>query len=183
MNGVATIPNVISLFRLLAVPLTLWLLLEQAFTTAFWLFLVASFSDGVDGFIAKRLNSRTTLGAYLDPIADKALLMGVYIVLGLEGHLPMWLVTLAVFRDAVIVGGAMVFQGLTNQLRMQPLLSGKLNTLAQILLAGFVLAGLGLELPVAALTELLIYFVAVSILFSGGCYLVVWSQRAAESEE
>ncbi|MGB1548533.1 MAG: CDP-alcohol phosphatidyltransferase family protein, partial [Alphaproteobacteria bacterium] len=82
----ATIPNIISLLRLLAVPLMLWLLLGQIFTAAFWLFLAASISDGADGFIAKRFNARTTIGAYLDPIADKALLMGVYIVLGIEGY-------------------------------------------------------------------------------------------------
>ena len=183
MNGMATIPNIISLLRLLAVPLVLWLLLEQAFTAAFWLFLVASISDGVDGFIAKRFDSRTILGAYLDSIADKALLMGVFISLGVAGHLPMWLVMLSIFRDLMIVGGAMVFRGLTSQLHMQPLVSGKLNTLAQILLAGVVLAGLGLQLPVATLTEILVYFVAASTVFSGGCYIVVWSQRAAGLEE
>ena len=183
MSGMVTIPNVISLLRLLVVPLVLWLLLEQSFTVAFWLFLAASISDGIDGFIAKRLDCRTTLGAYLDPVADKVLLMGVYIVLGVAGHLPMWLVILSIFRDLVIIGGAVVFHGLTNQLHMKPLISGKLNTLAHILMAGVVLAGLGLQVPIITLTEILIYFVAATTVFSGGCYLVVWSLRAAGQEE
>lgn len=183
MNAIATIPNFISLSRLFAVPLMLWFLLEAAFVAAFWLFLIASISDGVDGFIAKRFNARSIVGAYLDPIADKALLMGVYIALGVAGHLPMWLVILAIFRDLMIVGGAMLCLGLTGTLKMQPLLSGKLNTLSQILLAGVVLAGLALEIPVGLLTEMLVYFVTTTILLSGGCYLIIWSRLAAALED
>ncbi len=183
MNGIVTVPNGISLLRLFAVPLMLWLLLEEAFAAAFWLFLIASISDGIDGFIAKRFNARSVVGAYLDPIADKALLMGVYITLGVAGHLPLWLAALAVFRDLIIVGGAVLFRGLTGNLKMEPLLSGKLNTLAQILLAAMALAGLGLNLPVAPLTEILVYFVTATLLYSAGCYLATWSWRASGLEE
>ncbi len=182
MKEAATLPNAISLLRLLAVPLMLWLLLDGNYGPAFWLFLVASVSDGVDGYIAKRFNSRSVVGSYLDPLADKALLMGVYVTLGLAGYLPMWLIVLAIFRDLMIVGGAALFLGLTGRLEMQPLMSGKLNTLAQILLAGVVLAGLGLGIPLATATTALVYFVAATVVFSGGCYLVVWSKRAAELE-
>ena len=182
-NGIVTVPNIISLLRLFSVPLVLWFLLEENFVAAFWLFLLASVSDGIDGFIAKRFNARSIVGSYLDPIADKALLLGVYIALGVAGHLPMWLVALVVFRDVMIVGGALLFLGLTGRLEVEPLRSGKLNTVAQIILAGMVLAGLALKIPVGPLIEGLIYFVSATVLFSGGCYLVTWSWLASGLEE
>ena len=182
-NGIITVPNIISLLRLLSVPLMLWFLLEENFVAAFWLFLVASISDGVDGFIAKRFNARSIVGSYLDPVADKALLLGVYITLGVAGHLPVWLVALVVFRDGMIVGGAILFLSLTGKFEVQPLLSGKLNTLAQILLAGMALAGPALQIPVGPLIEGLVYFVTATVLFSGGCYLVTWSWLASRLEK
>ncbi len=182
-NGIVTVPNIISLLRLFSVPLVLWFLLEENFVVAFWLFLLASISDGIDGFIAKRFNARSIIGSYLDPIADKALLLGVYIALGVAGHLPVWLVALVVFRDVMIVGGAALFLGMTGKLEVQPLLSGKLNTLAQILLAGAALAAPALQIPIGALIEGLVYFVMATVLFSGACYLVTWSWLAGELEE
>ena len=82
------LPNFITLARLLSVPVAVWLILEGEFTAAFWVFVAAGISDGIDGFIAKRFDRRTKLGALLDPIADKSLLVAVYITLGIAGHLP-----------------------------------------------------------------------------------------------
>ena len=99
------VANLISLARLLAVPLMIYLILQDAMAFAFWLFVVAGVSDAVDGFLARHLGQASELGAHLDPLADKVLLVGVYVTLGYLDHLPTWLVILVVFRDFLIIGG------------------------------------------------------------------------------
>src|SRR5690606_11391126 len=99
------VPNIISLCWLLCVPVTVFLILNGMMLPAFWLFVAAGVSDAVDGYLAKRLGQTSTLGSYLDPIADKALLVCVYLTLGQAGHLPTWLVIMVVSRDLLIVGG------------------------------------------------------------------------------
>ena len=96
------IPNLITLCRLAAVPLVIWLILDDDMMIAFWIFFAAALSDAADGIIAKHFDMETVFGAFLDPIADKALLVGVYLTLGNEGLLPTWLVILVVFRDILI---------------------------------------------------------------------------------
>ena len=99
------LPNLITLARLLSVPLTIWLIFSERYGAAFWVFVGAGVSDALDGYIAKRFDRRTRLGAMLDPAADKAMLVGVYVTLGLAGQLPSWLVALVVLRDVLIVLG------------------------------------------------------------------------------
>ena len=110
------------------------------------MFIAAGVSDAIDGFIAKNFNVRTTLGGYLDPLADKALLTSVYVTLGYEDHIEDWLVILIVFRDVLIIGGAILYQTLTQALTMQPLWISKINTVAQIMLAALLLGLLGYEI-------------------------------------
>ena len=102
------LPNLITLARLLAVPLVVFLILQGLMTAAFWMFFAAGISDAVDGYLAKRMDAVTELGTYLDPIADKTLLVAVYVTLGIAGHVPTWLVILVVSRDLLIIGGANV---------------------------------------------------------------------------
>src|SRR3954467_13950722 len=99
------LPNVITLARLASVPLAIWLVLGDRYAAAFWVFIGAGLSDAADGYIAKRFDRRTSLGAVLDPAADKALLTGLHVILFMTGHLPGWLVSLVVLRDALIVLG------------------------------------------------------------------------------
>src|SRR6201986_1719527 len=102
MSGLGlNLPNLISLGRLLLVPLAISLILDGRYWTAFWVFVVAGISDALDGFIAKRFNRRTRLGALLDPLADKVLLVSVYVTLGIAGQLWPWLVVLLVFPDLI----------------------------------------------------------------------------------
>jgi len=183
LRGVlAWLPNFISLARLLAVPVTVYLLLIGNFQAAFWLFLAAGVSDALDGAIAKHFNAASRVGAFLDPLADKALLMAIYLTLGYLEHMPLWLVILIVFRDLLIIGGAVLFHTLTHSLKMEPLFISKVNTVAQITLAGFVLARLGLEVPGGLLETLLIYAVAATTLASGAAYVVKWGLRAVNYE-
>lgn len=100
---VITIPNLISIMRLLLVPGVVLAMLQARWEWAFAGFVVAGISDGVDGFIARQFNQHSRLGAYLDPIADKLLLVSVFIVLGISGELPLWLVVAMVSRDGLII--------------------------------------------------------------------------------
>lgn len=177
------VPNLITLARLGSVPVVVWLILSGSLMAAFWVFLAAALSDAADGIIAKRFNVETVFGAYLDPIADKALLVSVYVSLGQQEHLESWLVIMVVFRDAVIVGGALLFQTVTSSLTMRPLTISKVNTFMQLLLAAVVLAVDGYRLDDFGAADLLAYAVAVTTVWSGGVYVIKWSQQAAAMEE
>lgn len=176
------LPNLITLARLLVVPLAIWLILKARYGAAFWLFVGAGVSDGLDGFIAKRFNRRTRLGALLDPIADKTLLVSAYVTLGWVGALASWIVILVVFRDVMIVGGFLLIQTTAAPKRFDPLYISKLNTLAQIGLVGFVLAQRGIGLGGAQLDSWLTILVAVTTLLSGFSYLVRWARILSRAE-
>jgi cardiolipin synthase (CMP-forming) len=174
-----SLPNFITLGRLLCVPLAIWLVLLDHLAAAFWVFIAAGLSDAVDGFIAKHFDQRSELGALLDPIADKALLVSMYVTLGLAKYLPVWLVILVVFRDALIIGGFLLVAALGYAMRWEPLLVSKLNTALQIGLIGVVLASLGLGLTVPRLATVLIYAVAATTTISGAGYLIRWTRALA----
>jgi len=171
------LPNLVTLARLLAVPLAVWLMVTLRYEAAFWLFISAGVSDALDGFLARRLGARSELGAYLDPLADKCLLVGAYVTLGFQGQIESWLVILVVFRDLLIIGGALLYHTLTHALTMQPLMVSKLNTLLQILLIGLLLARLGLGISAGDLEQILVYSVALSTLLSGAAYITIWGRR------
>lgn len=162
----------ITLGRLLAVPVTVWMILNDFILAAFWLFIAAGISDGVDGYLAKRWNEVTELGSYLDPLADKALLVSIYITLGVQGYLENWLVITIVFRDVMIVGAVILFQTMVRTLKMSPLFISKVNTVAQIGLAALVLGASGYGIDPGLFLELMIGIVAVTTLISGVSYLV-----------
>lgn len=175
--------NLITLARLVAVPAIVLLIVKDAMLPAFWLFLGAGVSDALDGILAKRFGMATVLGSYLDPLADKALLMSSYVALAVDGHLPVWLVMLVVFRDVVIVGGAILYQTLTGRLEMEPLTVSKVNTAAQIGLVVMVLASAAFGVEWNGAEKVLTVLVAITTLASGGCYLYVWGRRASEIED
>jgi cardiolipin synthase (CMP-forming) len=177
-----SLPNLITLGRLLCVPLAIWLVLSGETAAAFWLFIAAGLSDAVDGFIARRFNQRSSLGALLDPAADKALLVSMYVTLGIADHLPTWLVILVVFRDALIIGGFLLAAALGQQMRWEPLLISKVNTALQIALVGAVLAELGLGLALQRLASVLVYATAATTLISGAGYLMRWTRTLAGAE-
>jgi cardiolipin synthase len=168
--------NIISLARLLSVPLTVWLVLSGAWVAAFVWFLAAGLSDAVDGVLAKRYGMATELGGFLDPLADKALLVSIYVALGVQGHLPNWLVILVVSRDVLIVGGVLLSFAMALDLAIRPRFVSKANTVAQIALAAAVLGDLaGVPLPNFTIV-VLIATVTATTLASGAIYLVVWAR-------
>lgn len=181
-GSLSLLPNIITLARLLAVPVTVYILLQNEFAAAFWLFVAAGVSDAADGYLAKRFNAVSTIGAYLDPLADKALLVSVFVTLGFMGHVAQWLVILIVFRDLLIIGGAILYQTLTQSLEMRPLFVSKINTTVQIALAGVVLADLGLAWNPGILLTLLVYATAGTTLLSGAAYVAKWGWLAVMME-
>ena len=139
---------------------------------AFWLFIAAGVSDVVDGFIAKNFNARTELGAWLDPLADKALLAGIYLALAIGGGLPVWLAALVLARDLLIVAGVILIRRRNTVFRAVPLAIGKINTFAQILLAACAIADSGGWIELEAQVAVLIVLVATTTLLSGAGYAV-----------
>jgi cardiolipin synthase (CMP-forming) len=176
------LPNLITLARLLAVPAAIWFILNERHAAAFWVFVAAGLSDALDGYIAKRFNRSTELGALLDPAADKALLTGVYLTLGIVGHLPAWLVFLVILRDFLIVLGYIALRSSAAATNFGPLYISKINTLVQIALIGFVLARLGLGVEAGWETALLIAAATVTTVWSGLSYLARCARILAGTE-
>ena len=174
-----SVANLVTLARLLSVPLAIWLVLDDRMTFAFWLFVAAGLSDAVDGFIAKRFDQRSRLGALLDPVADKVLLMSMFVTLGIADRLPDWLVILVVFRDVLIIGGFLLAASVAHPIATKPLAVSKLNTALQIALVAVVLGRLGLGLPDFGAVAVLSYAVALTTVLSGGGYLVRWMRGSA----
>ncbi|MEQ1717020.1 MAG: CDP-alcohol phosphatidyltransferase family protein [Hyphomicrobium sp.] len=135
-----SIPNLITLCRVILVPVVFWLLVTNQLKAAFAVFVIAGLSDGIDGFLAKRFNWETELGAYLDPIADKLLIVSIFIALGVTQKLPSWLVIAVVSRDLLIIIAVVLSWLLNHPTPMRPLAVSKANTVAQIVLAAAVLA-------------------------------------------
>ncbi|MBI0434142.1 CDP-alcohol phosphatidyltransferase family protein [Roseomonas sp. KE0001] len=170
--GALTLPNAITLARLCAVPAAVWLILHARLDIAFYVFAAAGLSDGIDGWLARRTNSRSALGAMLDPVADKALLVCTYVTLAVIGVLPDWLAILVVFRDVLILGGVALLSLLGPPPAIRPLLISKVNTLGQILLAGLALFLHGFGLPAPGLLLVACWLVAGLTLASGIAYLL-----------
>jgi len=173
------IPNVISVLRILLVLPVIHLLLHQEFRLAMLLFFVAGVSDALDGFLARQFGWRSRLGGILDPLADKFLLISVFVCLAWLDALPWWLVGLVVLRDLVIVGGALAYHLTVERLEAEPTLISKLNTALQILLALLVVYDLGFEPVPGWILQGLLWAVSFTLVASGLDYVLEWSRRAA----
>ncbi|HVX91835.1 MAG TPA: CDP-alcohol phosphatidyltransferase family protein [Xanthobacteraceae bacterium] len=176
------LPNLITIARILLVPVVVWAIGSGEMRAAFLLFVAAGVSDAVDGFLAKRFGMASELGAYLDPLADKALIMSIYVALGLTEAIPRWLVILVVSRDIMIIGGVLLSWLLVKPIAVKPLLVSKLNTLAQIVFAGLVLASLGFGFTATDAQTGAMIAVAVLTLLSVGFYVVEWVRHMNGAE-
>ena len=173
------IPNLITLARVLLVPFIVWLIINDRHIAAFATFLVAGISDGVDGFLAKRYGWQTELGAYLDPLADKLMLVSLFVVLGIKGELPSWVVIAAVTRDILIVMGVLLAGLLGRPVRVRPYKISKLNTLAQIALVAVTLADEAFGLGLAKVRFALLWVTGALIVGSLGTYVRAWLRHLA----
>jgi cardiolipin synthase (CMP-forming) len=177
-----SIPNLITLARILLVPVVVWAIASSEMRLAFVLFLVAGISDAVDGFLAKRFGMTTELGAYLDPLADKTMLVSIYVTLAIVGEIPLWLVILVTSRDIMIVSAVILSWLVDKPVKLKPLAVSKLNTVAQILLALVVLAArafaFNAELPISGLMALVAVLTSLSVVF----YVAEWVRHMNEAE-
>jgi cardiolipin synthase len=176
------LPNAISLFRIALVPPILVLMLNGRHDIALLLFFVAGFSDGLDGYLAKRFNWHSRSGALLDPIADKLLVAGTFVTLALTGHLPIWLAAIVILRDVVIVGGAMAYNFLVRPVEGQPTRISKLNTALELLLVLFVISRAGFGWPDQITITMLGAAVLVTVVISGIDYVWSWTNLALDKE-
>jgi cardiolipin synthase len=168
--SLVNLANIITFGRLCAVPLAFWLVLDHRIADAFLLFVAAGLSDALDGWLARRFGGNA-LGALMDPVADKALLVTMYITLATVGALPDWLAILVVFRDLLIVGGVVSLAVLGHGVTIRPLYISKLNTVMQIMLIGVCLLQGGFGLGIAWLPEILTWCVVVTTIASGAAYV------------
>jgi cardiolipin synthase len=178
-----TVANLITILRFVLVPGVVYAMLSGRWDWAFAGFLVAGISDGVDGFVARTFNQRTELGAYLDPMADKLLLVSVFVVLGIIGELPLWLVVAAVSRDALIICAVLLSTVMGNPVAMKPLLVSKANTAVQIVVAAAVLAELAFQLAFGPIRPALIILSGILTVASAAAYLVAWLRHMSGNGE
>jgi cardiolipin synthase len=174
---VVTAANMITILRFLLVPGVVYWLLTEEWQWAFAGFVIAGISDGVDGFVARHFNQRSKLGAYIDPMADKLLLVSVFVVLGFIGKLPLWLVVAAVSRDALIVCAVLLSTVMGAPVEMKPLLVSKANTAVQIVLAAVVLAELSFATDFGFVRPTLILLSLLLTVTSTAAYLVRWTRH------
>jgi len=170
----ANLPNLVSLTRLALTPIAVSMIVSQRYVEAFLVFIVAGLSDAVDGFIAKRFRLVSELGAYLDPLADKALLISIYVSLAIVGQLWPSVAILVVSRDIMIVAAVLVAWLLQKPMDIRPVWVSKFNTVAQIALAGSALGARAYGVEAQTWLSGMSFLVAGSTLASAGVYLGQW---------
>jgi cardiolipin synthase len=179
----SALPNYLSMLRIALVLPIAWLLWQHQVMSAFWLMLLAGFSDALDGFLARRYGWQTELGTLLDPLADKFLIAAMYLVFTLQGLIPLWLVVLILTRDILILLGAGVYRGVFGDLTVNPSLLSKTNTALQILVVLMLMVS---QMPIGDLGPRLLTFLQAytfpslaALCIASGChYLFVWGRHS-----
>lgn len=176
-HGNLTLPNLLTVIRLLLVPCVVWGLAEGRLEFAFWLFAAAALTDLLDGSLARLLNQRSVLGTWLDPIADKAMLLSTLFMLIWLDVLPLWLGILVGLRDIVVLLGAAAYRTLTGGLEVAPTWWGKTATAAEFLLVSASLADTALGWSFGLLKPF-VWMTGLLVLISGLNYVWLWSGKA-----
>jgi cardiolipin synthase (CMP-forming) len=177
------LPNLLTVIRILLVPFTVWSLSQGNTVVAFFAFIIAGLTDGIDGYVARRFKLHTELGAYLDPLADKLLSVSIFVTLAVLHVLPAWLAILAVTRDVLIVGAVMLARLLDRPVAIEPVMISKINTFAQIALCSGLLASLAfgnVSEPLLKAASLIVAFLTVT---SGAVYMAKWFSHMTKNQE
>lgn len=172
------VPNAITGVRLMGVPATIWFMMENQWAVATWVFLVAASTDGLDGFLARKLNQCTAIGAALDTVTDKALSLSVLMVLTSFELVPVWVALAIVVRDAVIVVGALAYRGMAGHLEIQPTFLGKTNTFAEFGMLALVLGHQASIVPGEYWVIPMFWLVFATTVASGMQYVWIWGKKA-----
>jgi len=175
-----TLPNLITIARVLLIPVVAFLLLDRDYALAFAVFMAAAFGDWLDGFLARRLGQTSQLGAVLDPVADKMTMMIVAILMSAQGMLPIWLAVVIVLRDAIIVAGAIAYRFVVGHIEMAPTRLSKANTFLEFGVLALVMAQAARLFDAAAWLMPLFSLLFASVLVSGAHYVWVWRRKALD---
>lgn len=172
------LPNALCILRMLLVAPVAWLLVAEEYRATLWLFAFAAATDGLDGFLAKRFNWTSELGKILDPLADKILLVGVFVTLAMLDLVPLWLAATAVARDVTITVGAITYNHLYGYPNGRPTVISKLNTLCQILYLLLVVAAHAAQREAEPATTILGALVFFTTVVSGLDYVITYTRKA-----
>ena len=176
-------PNIITMLRILLVVPTGWLLWTAMYPEALILMAIAGASDAMDGALARRYRWGSQFGAAMDPVADKLLVVVMFVIFTLQGHIPLWVAIVVVVRDTIILGGAGVYRLLFKEIEMSPTFASKANTAMQIvtvLLMLLALCEFGMlsEIATRLVDPWCFYILAVLGVGSGIDYVITWSAKA-----
>jgi cardiolipin synthase len=171
------IPNVISIIRIILIMPVLILIYQSQFEWALFLFLVAGISDALDGYLAKHFGWRTRIGALLDPVADKLLVGGTYIILTWLGLIPLWLSAVVILRDLIIAGGVLFYSFVIEPFEGEPTIISKINTFLELLFVLMVLSSSAFMWPSQGTNIALGSAVFVTVVISGIDYIISWTRR------
>jgi cardiolipin synthase len=177
------LPNGLCVLRMLLSAPVAFVLWQGQYRWTLAIFAVAAVTDGLDGFLAKRFGWTSELGKILDPLADKLLLITVFITLAALGAVPVWVASLAVARDLVITSGAIAFRLLYGHVDGHPTLISKLNTLCQIFYVLGVVSFAAIGHPPPGLLTMLQWVVVMTTVGSGLDYVITYSRRAMEESK
>lgn len=175
-----TVPNQLTFLRLVFLPFFVIVLYYDRYGWALAILVAAALSDALDGLLARRLNQKTALGAYLDPIADKLMLSSSFLILALKGRIAWWLTLLVLSRDVLTLAAAAVILLVVGYRPFPPSLYGKASTLTQMLLIVLVIAGgagMFTSLPFDRLETILTFLAAAFIIASGVHYSLVIARK------
>lgn len=171
MNQLASIPNLLTIARLLLAPSVFRAITDGRHTAALVLFFCAALTDGLDGVLARRFGQTTSAGAFLDPIADKVLLSGVYLALAIAGSVPWWLVMVILGRDVFLLASSGIVMLFTDFRQFKPSVWGKISTLLQIVCAiAWMVRNAGISPQLNSVALVLVWPTAVVTLWSGVHY-------------
>lgn len=165
------LPNYITLFRVILIPFFINLMIYGYYRTALAVFVAACVTDALDGMIARLTKTQTELGAFLDPMADKLLILSAFVTLVLLGRLPVWLVIIVVSRDAILTMGSLVIYFTTRDLRIEPSIIGKATTVLQLIVVTLSLVLMSYEAEIGFMAVLQ-WATAVVTIASGAQYAV-----------
>ncbi|MEJ2586767.1 MAG: CDP-diacylglycerol--glycerol-3-phosphate 3-phosphatidyltransferase [Deltaproteobacteria bacterium] len=177
-----TIPNLITTLRIILVPIFVIYLMNDELLSALTVFILAGVSDGVDGLVARIFNQKSRLGAYLDPMADKILLVAAFIILAVRQFIPGWLTVIVITRDVLILLGVVFLFLHNDEIRIQPSILSKINTCFQLGTVFVVLAKANLTV-LSHLTPWIYWLTAILTIASGLAYIRAWFQMVSERTE
>ena len=175
-----TLPNLITIARILAVPVFIWMLWQQRDDFALAVFLAAGLSDALDGYLARRLNQVSRLGAMLDSVADKIAILAALVVLTALERIPLWLAFSMIGRDLIILSGAACYRRLAGRLEITPTPLGKLHTFLAFLMVCLVLGNAATIIDASAWLPWLFDILLISTVVSAAHYIWVWGNKARQ---